>query len=198
MSESGNEELYRRALERGRRGQAFSFLSSPSCCLLDLATVAASCRVRARDYLGLQSVQIDQIAGSEGRAHEFDRQFNPLGSAGRDRWLKIAAARRRGRSLPPVALIRVGDLYFVQDGHHRVSVARALGQRTIDATVVAWQLDGPPPWQTPTPAPGRPASFDRIVSQVRHQAAALSSRLLPGLQTLLSGVGPTPEVRSAN
>ena len=56
-------------------------------------------------------------------------------------------AFQRGRCLPPVALIQVGDHYFVRDGHHRISVARALGQLAIEATVEVWQVDRPLPWE---------------------------------------------------
>jgi hypothetical protein len=76
-------------------------------------------------------VQIDRISGSEGRSSDFDRAFNPLRSHNRDRWLGITAARRRGKSLPPIELIQVRGVYFVRDGHHRISVARALGRLDI-------------------------------------------------------------------
>jgi hypothetical protein len=68
-------------------------------------------------------------------------------------WLSVAVARQRGKSLPPVKLIQVGDVYYVQDGHHRISVARALGQRDIEAEVTVWQVTGPLPWEEPATAP---------------------------------------------
>jgi hypothetical protein len=52
-----------------------------------------------------------------------------------------------------VVLVRVGDIYFVRDGHHRISVARAMGQQDIDAKVTIWQVPGPLPWETPAQAP---------------------------------------------
>jgi hypothetical protein len=54
----------------------------------------------------------------------------------RGRWERIAAARRRGEVMPPIDVYRIGELHFVRDGHHRVSVARALGHPDIDARVV--------------------------------------------------------------
>jgi hypothetical protein len=60
-----------------------------------------------------------------------------------ERWLRVAEAYRRGMSLPPVQLIKAGESYFVRDGHHRISVARALGQQEIDAEVVVWEVDEP-------------------------------------------------------
>lgn len=59
----------------------------------------------------------------------------------------MAVARQQGKALPPVRLVQVGDLYFVRDGHHRISVARALGQQDIKARVTIWQVEGPLPWE---------------------------------------------------
>jgi hypothetical protein len=141
--------LYVRALGRGQRGQFWSMLSGRSHSLLELASIEANCRVHGRCDVGVRTVNIDQIRGSVGRAGEFDRDFNPLGNYTQERWLSIATARERGKSLPPVALIQVGDVYFVQDGHHRISVARALGQTAIEATVQLWQVSEALPWDRP-------------------------------------------------
>jgi hypothetical protein len=81
-------------------------------------------------------VPVRQIAGSEDRTGDFDADFHPLQWNSRDRWMSVFVAWRRGASLPPVDLMRVGDMYYVRDGHHRISVARALGQEYIDAVVV--------------------------------------------------------------
>jgi hypothetical protein len=85
--------------------------------------------------VGSAVVPLDAIVGSVDRAREFDRRFRPTSGRVRSRWEHIAAATRRGESLPPVDLVRIGEIYFVQDGHHRVSVARALGRDDIDAYV---------------------------------------------------------------
>jgi hypothetical protein len=95
-------------------------------------------RIGAHD-LGLQVVPLDAIVGSEDRAAEFDRGFRPTSARLRSRWERIAAAHRRGEALPPVSLFKVGDLYFVRDGHHRVSVAKAHGRTDIDAYVTEIQ-----------------------------------------------------------
>lgn len=144
--------LYHRALSRGRRGRLWSWLSGRSGSLFDLKEVEASCRVHARSATGVRTVPIQQIRGSEGRAREFDRDFNPLKSHTQERWLGIAVARQQGKALPPVSLVQVGDLYFVRDGHHRISVARALGQQDIEARVTVWQVEGPLPWEGVAPA----------------------------------------------
>ncbi len=91
-----------------------------------------------RHYAGVQTVAIRSIRGSEGRLIDFDAEFRPLHDRTRDRWVSVAAARLRGTRLPPVELIKSGDDYFVRDGHHRISVARALGEEFIEANVTVW------------------------------------------------------------
>lgn len=85
--------------------------------------------------LGLQVVPVAQIVGSVDRTRDFDRYFRPRSPALRARWQRLAAAQRRGEAMPPVELKKVGDMYFVVDGHHRVSIAFARGFTTIDADV---------------------------------------------------------------
>jgi hypothetical protein len=97
--------------------------------------VEALGRVGQRD-LGLQVVPLDAIVGSVDRTVDFDRGLRPTSARLRSRWERINAAQRRGEALPPVSLYKIGDLYFVRDGHHRVSVAKSLGRRDIDAYVV--------------------------------------------------------------
>jgi hypothetical protein len=84
---------------------------------------------------GLQVVPLDAIVGTVDRAADFDRGFRPTTTRLRSRWERIAAAQRRGEPLPPVSLYQVGELYFVRDGHHRVSVDKSLGRMDIDAYV---------------------------------------------------------------
>jgi hypothetical protein len=88
-------------------------------------------------------VPIQQIWGSEGRSADFDSLFYPRQGHSQGRWVGIAAARMMGLVLPPVDLIQVGDGYFVRDGHHRISVARALGEEYIEAEVTLWQVSRP-------------------------------------------------------
>ncbi|GLZ43578.1 chromosome partitioning protein ParB [Actinokineospora sp. NBRC 105648] len=96
--------------------------------------VAALGRLGER-RLGLQVIALDSIIGSVDRTRDFDRQFRPTSAQSRQRWERLALASRRGESFPPIEVYRVGDLHFVVDGHHRVSVAHALGLKTIDAMV---------------------------------------------------------------
>lgn len=96
--------------------------------------VAALGRVGERD-LGVQRIDLRSIVGTVDRPRGFDRAFRPTTSQVRGRWERIAAARRRGEALPPIQVFRVGEVHFVRDGHHRVSVARAQGDADIDAHV---------------------------------------------------------------
>jgi hypothetical protein len=85
--------------------------------------------------LGLQTIPLDSIVGTVDRTRDFDRDFRPTTTRVRGRWQRIAAAQRRGEAFPPISVYRVGDLHFVRDGHHRVSVAKSLGRDDIDANV---------------------------------------------------------------
>jgi hypothetical protein len=84
---------------------------------------------------GQHIVPLDAIVGTVDRGRDFDRRFRPTTGRVRSRWEHIAAAMRRGEAMPPVDLVRVGQIYFVRDGHHRISVARALGHTDIDAHI---------------------------------------------------------------
>jgi hypothetical protein len=98
---------------------------------------------RQIDDRHLEQVRLEQIKGStSGRCHDFDNQFRPLQSHSQARWLSVAAANG-SRELPPVDLIKVDNAYFVVDGHHRISVARALGQTEISANVTAYAIELP-------------------------------------------------------
>ncbi|MGD8791103.1 MAG: hypothetical protein PVF47_01015 [Anaerolineae bacterium] len=147
--------LFAPCRKRARRGQFWSRLTGRSRALYALKDVKAACTLKAEYDGGTRSVPIRQIRGSEGRSRYFDCDFNPLYDEARGRWLNIARARQQGKNLPPVVLVQVGDIYFVRDGHHRISVARALGQLYIEARVTVWQVIGPLPWDAPE-QPSRP------------------------------------------
>jgi hypothetical protein len=90
---------------------------------------------RGERRLGLQTIELDSIVGTVDRTREFDRSFRPTSRRVRRRWEGIAKATRRGEAMPPIDVYRVGELHFVVDGHHRVSVARQLGLEVIEANV---------------------------------------------------------------
>lgn len=90
---------------------------------------------RGDRVLGLQTIPIESIVGTVDRTRGFDRSFRPTSSQVRGRWERIAKAQRQGEAMPPIQVYRIGDMHFVKDGHHRVSVAKAQGRREIDALV---------------------------------------------------------------
>jgi hypothetical protein len=103
--------------------------------ILPFDEVVAALGKRGERRLGLQTIPVDSIVGTVDRTREFDRSFRPTSRRVRRRWEGIAKAMRRGQEMPPIDVYRVGDLHFVIDGHHRVSVVRQLGLELIDANV---------------------------------------------------------------
>ncbi|RPJ45705.1 MAG: DUF4032 domain-containing protein [Chloroflexi bacterium] len=89
---------------------------------------------------GVQDIPVDRIMGSMGRNQDFGAGFLPNKPEIRHRWVKIARANLKGEYLPPVEVFQVGTIYFVRDGNHRVSVARALNQVTIQAHVIVVRI----------------------------------------------------------
>lgn len=142
--------LYKEARGRAVRSQWWARLTGRSRALLSLKDVSQAGSDHSHSSAGIRAVPIAQIRGSENRADDFDCDFNPLQERTCERWLSIARAWQRGVSLPPVYLIQVGEYYFVRDGHHRISVARALGQESVEASVDVWIVDEPLPWEKPT------------------------------------------------
>ncbi|UJA21390.1 ParB N-terminal domain-containing protein [Thermoleophilia bacterium SCSIO 60948] len=127
---------------KARRRQVFSDLAGrvrgggEVGTILPFDEVIAAVGRRGERRLGLQVIPLDSIVGTVDRSRrEFDRSFRPTSRRVRQRWERIAKAMRRGESLPPISVYRVGDVHFVEDGHHRVSVARALGLTEIEAYV---------------------------------------------------------------
>lgn len=90
---------------------------------------------RGERSLGLQTIKLDTIVGTVERVRDFNRHFHPTSKRTRKRWERIATAARRGQAFPPIDVYRIGEVHFVKDGHHRVSVARAQKLDDIDAYV---------------------------------------------------------------
>ena len=87
-------------------------------------------------HIGLREVPVAKIVGSVGRHRDFDRAFLPSKPELGTRWKRIDQLMHQDQGLPPVSLYKIGDAYFVNDGNHRVSVARQQGIETLDADVV--------------------------------------------------------------
>lgn len=110
----------------------------------------------------VQMIPLDRIVGSVGRYRDFTRTFLPRAGTNRERWVRINAAMDRMESLPPIEVYKVGDVYFVKDGNHRVSVARANGLQEIEAYVTEIPL---PEGVTITPE----MDLDDLIQQVEYR-----------------------------
>ena len=144
---AGAVNLHRRARNGAMWGRIRSVFTRKTRSLLDLNAAKNACTIGGQCCTGTRTVSLSQIRGSEGRCKDFDCDFQPLQQHTRHRWIGIAAAQMMGTSMPPVELVQVGDIYFVRDGHHRISVGRALGQKHFEADITIWQVDGRLPWE---------------------------------------------------
>ncbi len=90
----------------------------------------------SESYGGVQAISVGKIVGSVDRYKDFDHYFLPRYSFPLNRWIGIRRAKLEGKELPAIQVYKVGDIYFVKDGHHRVSVARDEGQLYIDAEII--------------------------------------------------------------
>ena len=111
--------------------------------LLSFDEVRRAARLEGQSYTGLKDVPIADIRGSVGRPNDFDASFLPVKPQLRKRWAQLDEAMRRGEPVPPIEVYQLGDVYFVKDGHHRVSVARHLGWKTIPARVIEVKTRAP-------------------------------------------------------
>jgi hypothetical protein len=112
--------------------------------------VVGALGARGERHLGHRVIAVDAVVGSVDKVRDFDPRFRPRSGGSRQRWERIAEAARRGEPLPPIDVYQVGEMYFVRDGHHRLSVYRALGIPTIEADVTrVWTLLTPDNVATP-------------------------------------------------
>jgi hypothetical protein len=140
---------------------ALASLRRRSDNLLSFEEVSRKLRLEDAHYADLQEVPLDHIAGSVGRYTDFTRAFLPRAGCLQERWEGIERLMASGREVPPIELYRVGDVFFVRDGNHRVSVARQLGRRTVKAHV----------WEYDTPVPLRPDSdVDELLCRLARTA----------------------------
>ena len=126
-------KVFERAIRRSHTARFWARLLGKNNQLLELSAQPVSPRRRVGHII---TVPISQIKGSLGRSTDFDAEFNPPKEHNRERWISVASAVMKQLPLPPVELVQVGDIYFVQDGHHRISVAHALNQDVIEASIV--------------------------------------------------------------
>ncbi|MEZ4869048.1 MAG: hypothetical protein R3C14_47440 [Caldilineaceae bacterium] len=129
-------ERYGRHVWKARLADWWGWLVDSETDLVRFEEVAGRLHARQQLPRGIQSVPLRQIIGSVGRAHDFTRTFLPRPRVDVERWAKLDTMINGLASLPPVDLYQIGEVYFVQDGHHRISVAHANGLCEIEADVI--------------------------------------------------------------
>lgn len=132
--------LFQQALWRGRMARIRELFGFHQRSLKEAEFVSHGANIYGSHVSGIRPVPISKIRANEARQHDFDRAFNPTNTRYQGRWCSVARAYLRGLALPAVNLLQVGDTYIVRDGHHRISVAKALGAEHIDARVVAGEM----------------------------------------------------------
>jgi hypothetical protein len=109
--------------------------------LLSYEDVAEKLKLRARTERGIQNIPLDAIVGSVGRYTDLPAPSCRAATNDRDRWAGVRAAMERSEGLPPIEVYKVGEVYFVVDGNHRVSIARQEGFDTIEARVIEFRTE---------------------------------------------------------
>lgn len=148
--------------------EAAGLLQGKSTELLSFDDIKTRLRLREEYYKGLQDVPLNQIAGSVGRYRDFNNKFLPRKNMMQERWSRVYAEATGMMGLPPIELYKVGDVYFVRDGNHRVSVARQIGAKTIQAHVT----------ELPTSVPLKPGMSPEEIDAVTGYAIFLGETRL--------------------
>ncbi|MCC7022779.1 MAG: hypothetical protein IT338_08125 [Thermomicrobiales bacterium] len=134
---------FERARHHGFLADLRAILSRRARDLIPYHEVRQRVSPDAESYRGLQTVRLSQIVGSMDRFQDFNREFFPRQRFSAGRWQNVDRAYYQDVMLPPIQLYKVGDVYFVKDGNHRVSVARERGQEYIDAEVIEGHIRAP-------------------------------------------------------
>lgn len=175
---------YRRARLRAFFSGILAAVSGHPRQLLAFDEVREKLHLGGPVYRGVKTVPLAKVVGSVDRYRDFDRAFMPTQSHTEDRWRRVSRAWYQDLSLPPVVLYQVGDVYFVVDGHHRVSVARDKGQEFLDAEVREVRA------RVPLSPDVRPEDLERLEAKVEFLERTQIDRLLPGVDiapTILGG-----------
>lgn len=143
-------ESFRYSLWQARKDALLSKILGDKSNLKNFGDVSAGTSKQRRS-LGIMEIQVDKITGTVGRQDDFDGRFRPLKNHLRDRWINIALSFQDA-GWPPIDVFKVGEEYFVLDGHHRTSYARNLGMAFMEANV--WEfIQEPVPDEIPDVAP---------------------------------------------
>jgi hypothetical protein len=180
----GEDSPAARQFDRARRKvvlrDIMAFLRGYRNHLLDFGPLSEALASGEPVDLGVMDVPLDAIRGSVDRYQEFDLAFLPKHEGLRDRWQRVEAARRYGLPVRPVELYKLGDVYFVKDGHHRVSVARLHGDKSIQAHVL--ELTS----RVPLQADLKPDDLPDIQAYGDFLRVTRADEILPGVDLRLS------------
>lgn len=135
IDQQANSDFYR-ARSKEFFSKIFNILDPEKHELLSLKEVRELIKPKGEHYRGLKVVPVSLIVGSEGRYQDFNKTFLPRFDHIKPRWVNIDKAHLKDIVLPPIKLYKIGAVYFVRDGNHRVSVARTQGAEAIDAEVI--------------------------------------------------------------
>jgi hypothetical protein len=131
------------AYSKAFRRELLGWISNRRNSLIPFDEIRKILPIKGQHWIGIQQVPLAQIVGSEGRYQDFDSAFSPRQIQTMGRWISVDVARLQDINLPPVELYKVGDVYFVKDGNHRVSVASENHQVYIDAEVIEIDVEVP-------------------------------------------------------
>ncbi len=135
------ESDFTRARNKALFNEIQHLLTPEEASMISLESVRKVIKTQSETYIGMKVIPINKIVGSEGRYKDFDSQFFPKHSVMKERWEHVDEAVIKDIVLPPIKVYELGGLYFVRDGNHRVSVAKAKGVEFIDAEVISLQTE---------------------------------------------------------
>jgi hypothetical protein len=175
-------DSFDRLHQRGLWSRTWTTLTGKSNQLMRLDEFSRHKEVINRSHAGIQVIPIEHIRGTEGRDADFDAQFRPLSAHNRERWAGIAKARNNDVALPAVELVEVDSVYFIRDGHHRISVAKSMGQMEIEAAVTRWHC-------APTEQTGEVSTVMPIWTRAGQLTREMADRLATAATGTLTGAG---------
>lgn len=167
---------FTRARSRAFLHDLWALLAGTRNSLLSYDEVKEKLHIGGPIYRGIRTVEVAKIVGSVNRYRDFDHAFLPARNSIADRWQRVDRAFYEEVSLPPVVLYKVGDIYFVVDGHHRVSVAKEQGQEFIDAEVRECKV------KVPVGPDLRPEDLEILGAKLEFLERTGLDRLRPGVQ----------------
>lgn len=126
---------FHRARRQAALEEILARLRGRSVDLLPYDQVRYGLKGAGQQERGLQEIPLESIVGSVGRYADFTRSFLPRFDRDLDRWAKVKVRMEGMSGLPPIDVYKLGETYFIKDGHHRVSVAREMGAQSIQGYV---------------------------------------------------------------